>query len=404
VVKNNASGVLSGGNSVSLTADVTGTLSASNGGTGQSSYAIGDLLYASTTTALSRLAGVATGNVLISGGVGVAPSWGKVGLTTHVSGILPVTNGGTGVSSLTANALLLGGSTVSALSGTLAGQIATWNGTTWVASAPATSGTVTSVSSSTTLSGLSLTTTNGTTTPEIALTGTLGVGGGGTGLSALTAGSYVVGNGGLAATLKTPTQVTADLNVFTSTLKGLAPLSGGGTTNFLRADGTWAAPTGTPPSSYYISAEVNDTASFTISGAESSFTTWASQNSSSVNTDGTLFTPINTSGNGYYLLNISGLMEVVNIGTAESNTIKMRIRSSKGELSNFFVSPCLPVSSDAPKFINGEKIPFSHTAIVLVGTGTDRIWVTRELMGGGNVLVTLQNTLYRKMSITLTKI
>lgn len=32
------------------------------------------------------------------------------------------------------------------------------------------------------------------------------------------------------------------LPLFTSTLAGLAPASGGGTTNFLRADGTWAAP------------------------------------------------------------------------------------------------------------------------------------------------------------------
>lgn len=42
----------------------------------------------------------------------------------------------------------------------------------------------------------------------------------------------------------TPTQVTADLNLFSTTLQGLVPLSGGGTTNFLRADGTWAAPPG----------------------------------------------------------------------------------------------------------------------------------------------------------------
>ena len=41
----------------------------------------------------------------------------------------------------------------------------------------------------------------------------------------------------------TATQVTAMLNLFSSTLQGLVPLSGGGTTNFLRADGTWAAPT-----------------------------------------------------------------------------------------------------------------------------------------------------------------
>jgi hypothetical protein len=41
------------------------------------------------------------------------------------------------------------------------------------------------------------------------------------------------------------TQATALLNTFSSTLKGLAPSSGGGTANFLRADGTWAAPTAT---------------------------------------------------------------------------------------------------------------------------------------------------------------
>ena len=40
----------------------------------------------------------------------------------------------------------------------------------------------------------------------------------------------------------TGTQATTLLDVFSSTLKGLAPASGGGTTNFLRADGTWAAP------------------------------------------------------------------------------------------------------------------------------------------------------------------
>lgn len=39
----------------------------------------------------------------------------------------------------------------------------------------------------------------------------------------------------------TGTQVTAMLDTVTSTAKGLAPASGGGTTNFLRADGTWAA-------------------------------------------------------------------------------------------------------------------------------------------------------------------
>ena len=42
----------------------------------------------------------------------------------------------------------------------------------------------------------------------------------------------------------TETQVTAMLNVFTSSLQGVVPGSGGGTSNFLRADGTWTTPSG----------------------------------------------------------------------------------------------------------------------------------------------------------------
>jgi hypothetical protein len=90
----------------------SGVLAAANGGTGQSSYAVGDLLYASTTTALSKLADVATGNSLISGGVGVAPSWGKIGLTTHVSGTLALANGGTGATTAAAARTSLGATTL----------------------------------------------------------------------------------------------------------------------------------------------------------------------------------------------------------------------------------------------------------------------------------------------------
>ncbi|CAB4180527.1 hypothetical protein UFOVP1040_70 [uncultured Caudovirales phage] len=102
------------GRTIDLTGDVTGTsgawtgsanisfattlatVTAAKGGTGQSGgYAVGDILYASGAAALSKLAGVATGNALISGGVTTAPAWGKIALTTHVSGQLPVANGGT---------------------------------------------------------------------------------------------------------------------------------------------------------------------------------------------------------------------------------------------------------------------------------------------------------------------
>jgi len=77
---------------------VAGTLVAANGGTGQSSYTIGDLLYASSSTALSKLADVATGSVLISGGVGAAPSYSSSPtLTTSLT--TPLHIGGTAASS-----------------------------------------------------------------------------------------------------------------------------------------------------------------------------------------------------------------------------------------------------------------------------------------------------------------
>jgi hypothetical protein len=84
-------GLTLSGNQFSVT-----TVPAGNGGTGQTAYSVGDILYASSSNALSKLADVATGSALISGGTNTAPSYGKIGLTTHVSGTLPVANGGTG--------------------------------------------------------------------------------------------------------------------------------------------------------------------------------------------------------------------------------------------------------------------------------------------------------------------
>jgi hypothetical protein len=85
-------------NTTGTAAGLSSTLVATSGGTGQSTYAVGDLLQGAATNTLSKLAAVATGNALISGGVTTASSWGKIGLTTHVSGILPVANGGTNAS------------------------------------------------------------------------------------------------------------------------------------------------------------------------------------------------------------------------------------------------------------------------------------------------------------------
>ncbi|SEO64602.1 hypothetical protein [Nitrosovibrio sp. Nv6] len=55
------------------------TIPASQGGTGQTGYAIGDLLYASASSILSKLPSGTSGYVLKSGGPGAAPSWADPG-------------------------------------------------------------------------------------------------------------------------------------------------------------------------------------------------------------------------------------------------------------------------------------------------------------------------------------
>ena len=130
------------------------TIGADYGGTGIASYAIGDIVYASASTTLSKLADVATGNALISGGVGVAPLYGKIGLTTHVSGTLPVANGGTNATAApTAGAVAYGDGSAYAFSaaGTSA-QVLLSGGTgspTWSAQSSLAVGTATNLAGGT---------------------------------------------------------------------------------------------------------------------------------------------------------------------------------------------------------------------------------------------------------------
>lgn len=62
----------------------TGVLAVPGGGTGIGIYTKGDLLAADSANSLTTINAVASGNALISAGVGTIPVWGKIGLT-HLS-------------------------------------------------------------------------------------------------------------------------------------------------------------------------------------------------------------------------------------------------------------------------------------------------------------------------------
>lgn len=95
------------------------------------------------------------------------------------------------------------------------------------------SGSVTSVGTTAPLTGGPITTTGSVACATCV-----------TSAASLTNNAFVFGAGGQATQAVTAVTATAALNLFSSTLQGLAPLSGGGTTNFLRADGAWAVPAG----------------------------------------------------------------------------------------------------------------------------------------------------------------
>ena len=121
------------GGNLSVTGSVTLTtaLPVTSGGTGVSTVTTGDILYSSAVDTLARLAGTGTtGSVLLSG---TAPSWGKVPMSTHVSGQLPVANGGTGASTLTSKAVLIGEGTnaISSVSPGTDDNVLVSDGTNW---------------------------------------------------------------------------------------------------------------------------------------------------------------------------------------------------------------------------------------------------------------------------------
>ena len=189
-------------------------------------------------------------------GSGVTIAQGKVGIVyltgtnalaaidsfpaADFTGTLAVANGGTGLTSVTSGAVLVGNGTgaFTVRTGSSTNDVLTWNGSTWVSQAPAAgSGTVTSVSGSGTVDGITLTgsfTTSGTLTLGGGITGVVKTSGSSTQTIASpllsTAGSgqyymgstsYAIGQAGGSVSISASGigyQLSSSNNLFTRTL------------------------------------------------------------------------------------------------------------------------------------------------------------------------------------------
>jgi len=167
----------------------------------------------------------------------------------------------------------------------------------------------------------------------------------------------------------TGTQATTLLDTFTSALKGLAPASGGGTTNFLRADGTWAAPPGSSVTPAALTKTDDTNVTLTLGGTPA--TALLQATSVTVGWTGTLASSRGGTGNGF--TKFSGPATSEKTFTLPNANATLLYDAgplgtpSSGTLTNCTGLPTAGLVNDAVTF---AKIQNSSAASKLVGRGS----------------------------------
>lgn len=183
---------ITGGSISGVSLSLGSALPVTSGGTGLATATQGDIIYASGTNTYAALPKNTTATrYLANTGTSNNPAWAQIDLTNGVVNTLPVNRGGTGVATVTSGALLLGAGTsaFTTLTGTVTGQVVSWNNSTATWEVGTLSSGVSSFSAGTT----GLTPSTGTT-GAVTLGGTLGVANGGTGQTSYTNGQLLIGN------------------------------------------------------------------------------------------------------------------------------------------------------------------------------------------------------------------